>query len=117
MFRDVPGCWMFHVPGFIDGLASGSLNYTWQNTLEHIPSRCVAQFFLRASSQSPIFGFRCKYNMIRIKVIVYVFPTDKKRSIFTYGKARQRHVISGLPQERLQQLFRASPKNNLPVSR
>ena len=32
---------------------------TWQNAREHIPSHCVAQFFLRASSQSSIFGFRC----------------------------------------------------------
>ena len=32
---------------------------TWQNAREHLPLRCVAQFFLRASSQSSIFGFRC----------------------------------------------------------
>ena len=59
---------------------------TWQNAREHIPSRCVAQFFLRASSQSSIFSFRCACNMIRIKFVVYAFHTDKKPSISTYGK-------------------------------
>ena len=28
-------------------------------------------------------------------MIVYAFPTEKKPSIFTYGNARHRHVISG----------------------
>ena len=32
---------------------------TWQNAQEHIPLCCVDQFFLRASSQSSIFGFCC----------------------------------------------------------
>ena len=62
---------------------------TWQNEREHIPSCCLAQFFHRASSessQSLIFGFRCQYNMIWIKIIVYAFPRDKKRCIFTSEK-------------------------------
>ena len=43
---------------------------------------------------------RLRKNRIPISVgnvIVYAFPTNKKPSIFT-GKARHRHVISGLPQ-------------------
>ena len=60
-----------------------------ENVLGHVPKptwaqsvALVARFYLRASSQSSIFGFRCWYNMVRIKVIVHVFPRIKNPSIF-----------------------------------
>ena len=37
--------------------------------------------------------------MIRIKVIIYAFPMDKKPSIFTYRKAHHHRMFSELPQE------------------
>ena len=60
------------------------LGHVALNTRKYIPSRCVAQFFLRASSQSSIFGFRCWYNMIWIKVFYNnCFPKDRCEVIKT----------------------------------